>query len=74
MSKDDSLYDWITDLDCSRWPDEPEELTQADRLAYPKGAILTDEDRLQQLLACAFEQLMIHCPVVDTPQYGQHRN
>jgi hypothetical protein len=57
------LYEWIANLDCSRWPDEPEELTQIERLAHPKGAILTGEDRLQQLLACAFEQLMIHCPV-----------
>jgi hypothetical protein len=38
--------------------DEPDadEPTQAERLASPKCALLTAEDRLQQLLASAYEQ------------------
>jgi hypothetical protein len=57
------LYEWIAHLDCSAQPGDDEELTQAARLAHPKLALITPEDRLQQLLACAYEQYMIHLDV-----------
>ena len=42
------------------WRERPEGPTQVERLAYPKCALLTGEDRLQQLLASAYAQYMIH--------------
>jgi hypothetical protein len=57
------LYEWIAHLDCSAQPGDDEELTQAARLAHPKGAILDSSDRLQALLGAAHAQLMIHLEV-----------
>jgi hypothetical protein len=57
----DGLYDYFAHVDCLPRPDE--ELTQIDRLAYPKGALLDSSDRLQALLAAAYAQLMIHLEV-----------
>jgi hypothetical protein len=47
----------------SLWRERPDELTQIDRLAFPKGALLDSSDRLQALLAAAYAQLMIHLEV-----------
>jgi len=46
--------------------DEPDadEPTQAQRLAYPKCTLLTSEDRLQQLLASAYAQYLIHTEIL----------
>jgi hypothetical protein len=46
--------------DMTALADEPEELTQAQRLAYPKLALLTSEDRLQAALAAAYSIYLIH--------------
>jgi hypothetical protein len=56
----ENLYDWIAHLDCSAQPGDDEELTQAARLAHPKGALLTGEDRLQAMLAAIYSVYFVH--------------
>jgi hypothetical protein len=54
------LYEWISHLDCSAQPESDEELTQAARLAHPKGALLTGEDKLQAMLAAIYSVYFVH--------------
>jgi hypothetical protein len=42
------------------WRERPEGPTQIERLAYPKGMLLTSEDRLQAALAAAYSIYLIH--------------
>jgi hypothetical protein len=43
------------------WRERPEGPTQIERLAYPKGTLLTGEDKLQALLGAVYSAYLVHC-------------
>jgi hypothetical protein len=47
----------------SLWRERPEGPTQIERLDYPKGALLTGEDKLQAYLAAVYSVYLIHAEV-----------